>query len=36
MDGWMDGFLKWHNIINSQYIATPLYMRVDTPEVRCH
>ena len=23
--------LKWHNIINSQYIAIQLYMRVDTP-----
>ena len=23
--------LKWHNIVNSQYIAIQLYMRVDTP-----
>ena len=23
--------LKWHNIVNSQYIAIQLYMMVDTP-----
>ena len=23
--------LKWHNIVNYKYTATPLYMRVDTP-----
>ena len=24
--------LKWHNIVNSQYIAMQLYMRVDIPQ----
>ena len=24
--------LKWHNIVNSQYIAMQLYMKVDIPQ----
>ena len=29
--------LKWHNIVNFQYIAIQLYLRVDTtPEVRLY